>query len=250
MQDREVREEKVTPVYEPGGKFYKWFDNFWYHNKWKVIIISFLVLTFTVCIAQLFGRESVDLYVLYAGPYKFGQTDTQSLESAFSYITDDRDNDGKTNVVLIDFYLMSDEQIQGAVSAAQSEGKGPVSVNYEMFASNRNAFDQQILAGDAVICLLDPWLYEDVKAAGGFLPLADALGYTPEGAVDEYSIRIGDTPLGSYFSVLRGLNDDTLLCVRRMSSFSFLKGQTRTEKYYNDCLDTFEKIFTFEAPSE
>ena len=40
MQDREVREEKVTPVYEPGGKFYKWFDNFWYHNKWKVIIIK------------------------------------------------------------------------------------------------------------------------------------------------------------------------------------------------------------------
>ena len=79
MQDREVREEKVTPVYEPGGKFYKWFDNFWYHNKWKVIIVSFLVLTFTVCIVQLLGRKSVDLYVLYAGPYKFGQTDTQSL---------------------------------------------------------------------------------------------------------------------------------------------------------------------------
>lgn len=249
MDSRE-RTEKITPVYEPGGKFYRWFDNFWYHNKWKVIVISFLVLTFTVCFVQFFGRENVDIYVLYAGPYKFGQTDTQSLESAFSYIADDRDGDGKKNVVLVDFYLMSDEQIRGAVSEAQSGGNGAISVNYEMFASNRNSFDQQILAGDTVICLLDPWLYEDVKAADGFLPLEEALGYTPKGAFDEYSIRIGDTALGSYFSVLRGLDKDTLLCVRRMSSFSFLKGKSRTEKYYNYCLETFGKIFTFEVAGE
>ena len=43
---------------------------------------------------------------------------------------------------------------------------------------------------------------------------------------------------------------DTLRGVRRMSSFSFLKGQTRTEKYYSYCIDTFKKIFTFEAPTE
>ena len=241
--------DKLTPTAEPGGKFLRWLDNFWYHNKWKTIIVSFLLLTLIVCAVQFAGREDADIYILYAGPYKFGQTDTQSFESAFSAVADDRNGNGKVRVELVDLYLMSDGQIEGAVSSAQANGEGAVVVNYEMFKSNRTAFDQQILAGDVVICLLDPWLYADVKAADGFLPLADALGYTPENAVDEYAVRIGDTPLGSYFSVLRGMDRDTLLCVRRMSSFSFLKGQTRTEKYYNYCLDTFKKIFTFAAPA-
>mgnify|MGYP005977256127 CR=1 FL=1 len=104
-------------------------------------------------------------------------------------------------------------------------------------------------AARALLTLLAVVLRPAVRAADGFLPLADALGYTPANAVDEYAVRIGDTPLGSYFSVLRGLDADTLLCVRRMSSFSFLKGQTRTEKYYSYCIDTFKKIFTFEAPT-
>ena len=25
---------KLTPTAEPGGKFLRWLDNFWYHNKW------------------------------------------------------------------------------------------------------------------------------------------------------------------------------------------------------------------------
>lgn len=248
MQDR--MQDKLTPGGEPGGRFFHWLDNFWYHHKWKTIIISFLLLTAIVCFAQLAARESPDMYILYAGPYKFGQTDTQSLESAFASIAEDRNGNGKVQVELVDLYLMSDEQIEGAVSAAQEDGEGAVVVNYEMFKSNRTAFDQQILAGDVVICLLDPWLYADVRAADGFLPLVDVLGYTPQAAVDDYAIRIGDTPLGSYFSVLRNLDADTLLCVRRMSSFSFLKGQSHTEKYYAYCLEVFRRIFDFEAPQD
>ena len=69
--------DKLTPTAEPGGKFFRWLDNFWYHNKWKTIIVSFLLLTLIVCAVQFAGREDADIYILYAGPYKFGQTDTQ-----------------------------------------------------------------------------------------------------------------------------------------------------------------------------
>ena len=110
--------DKLTPTAEPGGKFFRWLDNFWYHNKWKTIIVSFLLLTLIVCAVQFAGREDADIYILYAGPYKFGQTDTQSLESAFSAVADDRNGNGKVRVELIDLYLMSDEQIEGAVSSA------------------------------------------------------------------------------------------------------------------------------------
>lgn len=248
------RNEKITPAYEPGSNFAKKMDNFWYHHKWKVIIISFIVITVLVCSVQMCSREEPDIYIMYAGPYKFGQTDLRSFKSAFSEVVPDRNGDGKTYIELVDIYILSDEQITGEIAKLEANGE-TATVNYQMFASNREMFDQQILAGDTVICLLDPHLYESVyvlnddgEKQSGFLPLAEVLGYTPAYAVDAYSVRIGDTPLGEYFTVLQGLDEDTLLCVRQMSSFSFLKGQSRTEKYHAYCLDVFRKIFEFEAP--
>lgn len=247
--------EKITPAYEPGSSFARKLDNFWYHHKWKVIISVFVVVTLLICSLQMCGREDTDIYIMYAGPYKFGQTDKRSFKSAFASITPDRNGDGSSQVELVDIYILSDEQITGRLDELEGDGGNAV-VNYEMFASNHEVFEQQILAGDTVICLLDPHLYEDVYVLGdngeklsGFMPLVDVLGYTPEKAVDAYSIRIGDTALGQYFSVLQGLDENTLLCVRHMSSFSFLKGQERTEKYHSYCLDVFRSIFSFEPPA-
>ncbi|MBQ5390437.1 MAG: hypothetical protein IIU58_05970 [Clostridia bacterium] len=246
--------DKITPVYEPGNGFAKKLDNFWYHHKWKVIVISFIVITLLVCTVQTCSRVESDIYIMYAGPYKFGQTDARNFESAFSAILPDRNGDGRTLAELVDMYILSDEQITGELEKMTAQGEAPV-VNYQMFASNREAFDQQILAGDTVICLLDPHLYNSVfvlddngEKQSGFMPLAEVLGYTPEYAVDAYSVRIGDTPMGKYFTVLQGLDEDTRLCVRQLSSFSFLKGQQRTEKYHAYCLDVFRAIFDFVAP--
>lgn len=238
--------DKLAPTGEPGAKAFRWLDNFWYHHKWKVIIISFIVFTLTVCIVQYASSEDADMYILYAGPYKFGQTDARAFEAAFSSMLEDRTGDGLARAELIDIYILSDEQIAGEIAKANAAGE-PVAVNYEFFANNRTVFDQQILAGDAVICLVDPWLYADVKSAGGFLSLEEALGFVPDKAYDEYSIRLSDTAFGQYFSVLAGMEPDTLLCVRRMSTFSFLKGQKRTEEYHAYSLDVFRKIFAFEG---
>ena len=249
------KDEKLTPVYEPGSKFSRWFDNFWYHNKWKVIISAFIIVTIIVCSVQMFSRVESDVYIMYAGPYKFGQTDSMSFEAAFSHITEDRNGDGRANAELVDFYILSDEQINGELEK-YGDAAGTMVVNYSQFASNREAFDQHIMAGDTVICLLDPHLYSSVYVLGddgekisGFMKLSDVLGYTPEGAYDEYSIRIGDTPLGKYFSVLSGMDRDTLLCIREMSSFSFILGQKSTREYHEYCKGIFKNTFDFVPPS-
>lgn len=250
------RKEKLAPVYEPGGKAAKWFDNFWYHHKWAVIIIGFIVITLLVCSLQMCTRVESDVYILYAGPYKFGQTDSMSFESAFAGITEDRTGDGRALAELVDLYILSDEQITGELDALGEEAENMV-VNYEQFASNREAFDNHIIAGDTVICLLDPHLYSSVYVMGddgekisGFMKLSDVLGYTPENAYDEYSIRIGDTPLGQYFSVLKGMDRDTLLCIREMSSFSYLLGKKSTREYHAYCTEIFKNIFEFVPPEQ
>lgn len=246
--------EKIKPVYEPGSKAFRWLDNFWYHHKWAVIFTVFILVTVIVCTFQFCSREEPDIYILYAGPYKFGQTDTRSMERVFSQIVTDRNGDGKAYAQLADYYILSDEQITGELEKKQENGESYV-VNYEMFASNREAFDQQIMAGEMIICLLDPHLYADVyvldddgNRLSGFMKLTDVLGYKPEYAVDDYAVRIGDTPLGQYSEMLQNLDEDTLLCIREMSSFAFLQGKKRTEERHAYCREIFCEIFAFTPP--
>lgn len=250
-----MNQEKIKPAYEPGTKFFRWLDNFWYHYKWAVIFTVFILVTVIVCSVQFFSREEPDMYILYAGPYKFGQTDTRSMERVFSSIVTDRNGDGKAFAQLADYYILSDEQITGELEKAKANHEA-VAINYEMFANNREAFDQQIMAGEMVICLLDPYLYADVHVldddgnkVSGFMPLSEVLGYTPEYAVDDYAVRIGDTPLGQYSEMLQKLDEDTLLCIRKMSSFAFLQGKKRTEKHHAYCREVFCEIFAYVPPT-
>jgi oligopeptide/dipeptide ABC transporter ATP-binding protein len=56
-------EERPEIEVEPVG----FWENFWYHHKWKTIIIGFVVMLLVVCIAQAGSRDKTDVYVMYAG---------------------------------------------------------------------------------------------------------------------------------------------------------------------------------------
>lgn len=247
-------DEKIVPKYEPGNKFFRKLDNFWYHHKWKVIIISFFVIVLLICTLQMCSREDQDIYIMYAGPYKFGQTDARSFRSAFSAITEDRNNDGYCRAELVDLYILSDEQIIAEKTKLESQGYG-AEVNYEAFSANYEAFEQHMWSGDTVICLLDPDIYTSVYVedengnnVSGFMKLEDVLGYLPEKAYDEHSIRIGDTPMGEYFTILQNLDEDTLLCIREKSPMSSIWSKKKTDEYHDYCKEFFRKIFEFKAP--
>lgn len=252
-----MHDDKITPAYEPGTKFFKKFDNFWYHNKWKVIIIGFFVIVFIVCTFQMCSREEQDLYIMYAGPKTLGQTYTRGVKSAFSEVVSDYNGDGKGSLEIVELWVASDEQIAKGKADISEDGAIAV-VNYDALSSNYEAFEQHMWAGDTVICLLDPALYSTVYVAGddgemvsGFMKLSDVLGYTPENAYDEYSIRISDTPLGQYFTVLQDIDTDgenVLLCIRKKSSLASLWNQKKTDAYHEYCIEVFRAIFEFEAP--
>ena len=243
-------DEKIVPKYEPGNKFFKKLDNFWYHNKWTVIIVLFFVVVLLVCTLQMCSNDKPDISVMYAGPYKFGQTDKLNFRSAFAEIAPDRNGDGINQVALVDLYILSDEEI----AAKKAEIGDTAMVNYEVFSANYEAFEQHMWAGDTVICLLTPELYKSVyvedengEERSGFMRLEEVLGYTPAVAYDEHSIRIKDTPFGKYFPMMERLDDDTLLCVREMSPLSSMWNKKSAAEYHEYCLGVFRTIFEFEA---
>ena len=78
------------------GRVYRWFDNFWYHHKWKTIIALFLVVVILVCVLQMCQKEeSGDITVLLAGPYGFSdEAAYNNLRNALSLSVYLKDYDG------------------------------------------------------------------------------------------------------------------------------------------------------------
>lgn len=199
------------------GKLYRWLDNFWYHHKWKTIIISFFAIVALVCILQMCGKEdSGDINVVAVGPYNFFSEDsgiTDLKNCLATYLPADYDEDGVKKVDIISYTVYSEEQI---VALQQQD----VFINT---ANNKNEYDNfysYVQTGEASILLLDPWLYEEMQ--GKLIDLNALLGYMPMGAItsaDEqgkvfcYGVRLGDTALYKENSSMQVLPEDTVICL-------------------------------------
>lgn len=218
-------------------------DNFWFYNKWKIIIGIFVVFVLGVCIWQSCSKESYDTTIMYAGPYnEFNSQEVfPGIKSALSVaVPYDYDGNGEKTCDIAVLIIYSDEQIKEMQKQAASE-KRKLIVNTEMNAQELQKFDQLILAGEYSVCLLDPTLYERVRSAGAFCKLADVLGYKPEYASDDYSVRFKDTEFAQYFGAFKNMPDDTVLCLRTQSVF----GGNKADEKYEVSKEYFKKIIEY-----
>ncbi|MBQ7820999.1 MAG: hypothetical protein IJ391_01780 [Clostridia bacterium] len=238
-------------------KFYKWLDNFWYHYKWITLIISLFAVFIIISTVQMVTREEGDIYVMYAGPEVISVQNMTYIERAFELLDDsDYSGDGEVNTVLRDLTIMSAEEIE-AQARAEMEKNGVANEGYilneqmarSQMSQNLQVFNQEILGGDSVICLLSPYTYSIVYEAGGFMSLEEVLGYKPEYAYDDCSIRLSDIDFGK-LEGLATLPEDTLFCIRRVSSMSFLKGQEKTSEAHEYHVDKFKLALNYVKTEE
>ena len=229
-----MNDEKITPQYEPGDNFFKKLDNFWYHYKWTTIIVSFFVIVFIVCAVQMCTREDRDLNVLYSA-YEYGLGKyLPDVEGALENVAPDFNGDKRSNVAIVELPIISKESY--------------------------DAFRNHVFVGDTVICLLSPELYSEVyikddngEILSGFMKLEDVLGYKPENAYDDYSIRISDTPLAKDYSVFKNIDNDNgkiLLCIRKKPVVVSPWQKKEADAYYEYCTEVFKSIIEYEPVSE
>lgn len=141
-------------------------DNFWFYNKWKIIITAFAVIVLGVCIWQSCTKENYDATLMYAGPYDEINTKENfiAVQNALNAaIPEDIDGNGEKSCDIVTLIIYSNDQIEEMKKTAASESK-KIYVNAEMNNQELQKFDQLILAGEYSVCLLDPTLYERVKA--------------------------------------------------------------------------------------
>lgn len=227
-----------------------WFDNFWYHHKWKVIISVFFAVVLGICTYQFATREVPDVYVMYAGPEYMSAGDVIGFKSAMRNVMQDYNEDGEKGMMLITLTCVSEEKIKEMQAEAEAQSE-EFYIDLAANSQNNKQFGMEIFAGEAVICLLDPSLYENVRDEGGFMKMSDV--FTEEELADvelydECGIYLHSIKFGKYYDVMKNMPEDTVLCVRKISTISVFKGKKKYEKLHEYHVDMFRNIVLFEYP--
>ena len=221
------------------GKLATWFENFWYHYKAQTLIAVGLIVTAAICTTQIITNDKYDYYMLYAGPQILAVQDLTYIQRAFASVGTDQNGDGEVKIALKDIVMLSPEE-----RAAAAEEKG-AEFNAEFIQTEMNDYYQQIMAGDAAVMLLSPYMYEQAKASKLFMPLSEIFGEIPESAYDETGILLSKTVFGNSFNGVDDLPEDTILCIRRVTSFQNMKNSNQAEKGFAVNLDFFKSIVTY-----
>ena len=236
-RDEKFSEAKINP----DGKFLRWFDNFWYHHKWKTIIVSFFVIVVLVCTLQMCMSEKEDISFVYAGNAFLSANDIDNIEKVIEHVMpEDFDNNGEKTAILVGYQIYSEEQINDIQKEHPDEDVG-LYIDRSFNANNYDEFYKYMQTGESSVCFLDRSLFDSLVKNNRVLELSEVLGYTPESALDKYGVRLGDLDIYDEYSVLKVLPEDTVVCILR----SLAIGKNSKPKIYAQEMDTFCAIVEY-----
>lgn len=227
-------------------KINKW-ANFWYHNKVKVIIITFFVVVIGVIVTQLISRSNPDVSILYSGPDYITPNMNRDFCSMIEDIIDDYNDDGKKYAQLNDIVYKTEGQIEEFESELEENGDDG-SFDKTSNAQAAERFTYEIFGGDASICILGEDQYEIVASQGGFMRLDEIMDEIPEGAIDDCGVRLSETKLYKFYAAAQIFPEDCVLAIRKVSTMSALTGRKKAERVHEYSVDLFCKMVNFEYP--
>ena len=235
--------EEPEPVIVKG----KFWDNFWYHHKWAVILVGAFIVIGIILGIQIAGKVNVDIYVLYAGPDYISVNQNGKVTAVLEEIMDDYDESGDKDAVLNDMVFMSQAQLNEVESIAEAMSED-IALDRQSNAQTEQQFMYEVMAGDTLLCILAEDQYKMVLSGGGFTPLSEIFDEIPEGAVDEYGIRFSETKFCEFYSDAQIFPEDAVIALRRISTMNQIRNKSRMEEMLANHEDLFKKIVLFEFP--
>ena len=224
-------------------------ENFWYHNKWKVIIIAFFAIVLIVGVAQVAGKTEPDATVVVAVPETITPLQSADISSALvSIMPSDANGDGKKAIDVLAYPIYSEEEFEEANhTETETEKDGGwhyvPTVNQSYNVEKFNEYTEFLKTGEATVMLVSEYLYENLVANDRVRPLSDIFGdKTPAGATaDGCGVRLGDIALYSYVDAIGVVPEDTIVCILR----PYIWGASSDPEKYAHAEELFKKIVTF-----
>lgn len=224
-------------------------SNFWYHNKYKIIItLAFAFIIGTASI-QFANRSNPDVSLLYAGPVYITPNENKKFCSAIESIMEDYNGDGKKYVQLNDLIFMTEGQMEKILDEAE-ENDDEVVIDRLSNSQVSERFTYEVFGGEASICILAKDQYETVRAEGGFMKLTDIFtdNNIPDTAIDEYGLRVHDMKFYKFFADDEMFPEDAVIALRTLSTMSALTGRKKAERLHDYSKSLFIKLAEFEYP--
>lgn len=216
-------------------------ENFWYHNKFTVIVVGAFAIFIIISLIQLLSKDKPDANFMYLGSAPLSYKENLFQDSLDKVMKEDYNGDGQKYVDLV------------AVTSRDvtfSDTEGDFATGYttsDLQKTTGETFAAHLTAGDSMIYLIDESYFGVVETAGVLMPLSEALGYKPEFAVNDYAVHISD--LDVYF--LPGfdiLPKNTLLCIRYPVKLT--KSEKEVEERTKWNLSVFRDLFSYEYPDK
>ncbi len=231
------------------SRFLRWLDNFWYHHKWKVVIISFIAIVVIVGVVQMATKTRYDTTVTVAVNAPFYAENVRGLESALvEILPEDLNGDSEKNVQLSYYKIYSEAEMKAANEAETDAAGNPVIYVDEAYnKSQLSSFNSYLITGECTVMILSDYMYKDLvgRRTEDILlkPLSEIYGESlPEGSMpDGYGVRLGDTKAYKFFEELKFLPEDSVICIMR----PFAMGGSSNEETYKNSLDYFRAIVDF-----
>ena len=226
------------------GNFLKWLDNYWYHYKWHTIIVGIVAVILIVSLWQMGSTKKHDTVIVYAGPMCLTTNETLQLQEVLSgVLPSDKDKNGEKSAAMSMYHIYSEKQIEEAEQITDAAGQNNP-VDRTRNSNQFEAYNTYCQTGQSPVCLIDPYLYEQIPEEYVY-PLSEIFGEDiPEGAIDGYGIRLGDTDLYKEFSIVRRLPADTIVCLR--SPLRGL-GQKLDDVKYQYEMEVFKALVSYES---
>ncbi len=241
---REDHTEEPEPIEVEKVSF---LSNFWYHHKWKVILITAFAFIFITVGTQFIGKSNPDIKILYAGPLYFTPNQSQGVSLCLQNVMEDYNGDGEKKIAITDMVYMTAEQMLRAQEAAEAAGE-EFAVDRQSNAQTAEQFTYEIMAGDCWLCFFSPEQYESVADVEAFVPLTEIFGEVPAGAIDECGIRISETKFYKYYTAMQIFGEDTILALRKLTTFNKMKGEEKMQVVHGYHKDLMYQIGMFEYP--
>ena len=215
------------------NRAYNKLENFWYHNKWTVIVVAFFAIVLIVCTVQMIGKDKYDVSIVYGGTEKLNAEQREAFVGALqSVLPEDYDNNGKKAVGLVEYQIFSEEELYTEI---ETEVEGElVTVKKEQVAASWNTEQYSLMqsavskTGEYSLCFASPYVFETLLK-----------GYVQEGNY----VRLGDTDFYKYNEAVQVLPADTVVCLLRQ----FAIGQSSKDDVYARSSALFSAIVAYDV---
>ena len=249
MADNQEKLQSTDIKLTSSNKFLNWFSNFWYYNKWKVIVITFFAVVLIVGIVQMATKEDPDIEITVATHTIYHQEEVDALESTLKgLLSADVNGDGKKKLQLNLYKIYSESELKAANEAETDKAGNPVI--YADEAYNKAQIEQYngyIMTGQCSVMIISEYLYNELvnrRAEDVLLkPMSEIFGENmPSGVTDDgYGIKLKATGAYKNLDAFRFLPDDTVVCIMR----PFVMNGNRGEEKHEAAVECFKNIVEF-----